>query len=148
LVIIDIDHFKKHNDNYGHPAGDVVLVVLADLLKTHMKRANDTVFRLGGEEFALIYEVQSRKSAWDFTENVRLCVETLHVDENIADKITVSAGLLIISAFDEISAEKAYSLADELLYQAKHSGRNKVVMSPSDVKDSFFPSSNSEVLSV
>jgi diguanylate cyclase (GGDEF)-like protein len=135
LVIIDIDHFKKHNDNYGHPAGDVVLVVLADLLKTHMKRANDTVFRLGGEEFALLYQAKCLKSAWQLTEDIRLCVEKLHQSSEIADKITVSAGLLVMDASTDMSAERAYAVADELLYQAKDSGRNQVVMSASKVDD-------------
>jgi len=135
LVVIDIDHFKKHNDSYGHPAGDQALVALADLLKEQMKRANDTVFRLGGEEFALLYQAKCIKSAWQLTEDIRLCVEKLHQCSDIADKITVSAGLLVIDVSTKISAKNAYSVADELLYQAKDSGRNRVVMSASKADD-------------
>jgi len=131
LVVIDIDHFKKHNDSYGHPAGDLALVALADLLKEQMKRANDTVFRLGGEEFALLYQARCVESAWQLTEEMRLCVEKLHQCYDIADKITVSAGILVIDASANMSAERAYAVADELLYQAKDLGRNQVVMSVS-----------------
>ncbi len=129
LVVIDIDHFKKHNDNYGHPAGDLALVALANLLTTKMKRASDRVFRLGGEEFALIYQANNVQNAWLLIEEIRLAVEKLHKDSELADKITVSAGLLVIDAKQRLDANQAYEIADELLYQAKESGRNKVVMS-------------------
>jgi diguanylate cyclase (GGDEF)-like protein len=129
LLIIDIDHFKKHNDSYGHPAGDVALIALADLLSEKMKRANDTVFRIGGEEFALIYQSKSVKNSWQLAEEIRLAVAKLHVNSNMVDKITVSAGLLVMDAKQKVSANQAYEIADELLYQAKDSGRNKVVMS-------------------
>ncbi len=143
LVVIDIDHFKKHNDNYGHPAGDLALVALANLLRDKMKRANDTVFRLGGEEFALIYQSKNVQSAWLLTEEIRLAVEKLHEGCDMADKITVSAGLLVIDAKQKISANQAYEVADELLYQAKDSGRNKVVMSVEKAVNSLLSKLNS-----
>lgn len=142
LVIIDIDHFKKHNDSYGHPAGDLALVALADLLKVHMKRANDTVFRLGGEEFALVYQAKCIESAWQLTEDIRLGVEKLHESCDIADKITVSAGLLVLDASKKMSVTKAYEVADELLYQAKDSGRNTVVMSADKIENSILSVAN------
>ena len=128
LVIIDIDHFKQYNDTFGHPAGDVALVALADLLKRQMRRGNDAVFRLGGEEFALLYQAKSEQNALKVIEDIRVAVECLQQYSDISAKITVSAGLLLINAELDITVERAYELADKLLYQAKNSGRNKVVM--------------------
>lgn len=129
LAILDLDHFKKYNDSFGHPAGDIALVALANLLKEQMKRGNDAVFRLGGEEFALIYQVKNEKSALKLIESIRAAVESLHQSANINQRITVSAGLLLINTTQDVSVEQAYELADQSLYQAKNSGRNRVVIS-------------------
>ena len=129
LVIIDIDHFKGYNDTFGHPAGDVALVALANLLKIQMKRGNDAVFRLGGEEFALLYQAKSDQAAVKLIEDIRVAVENLDQYCDIEKKITISAGLLLINSKQNIAVETAYELADKLLYQAKNSGRNKVVIS-------------------
>ncbi|WP_057829978.1 GGDEF domain-containing protein [Colwellia sp. TT2012] len=129
LVIIDIDHFKGYNDTFGHPAGDVALVALANLLKIQMKRGNDAVFRLGGEEFALLYQGKSEQAAVKLIEDIRVAVESLDQYCNLEKKITISAGLLLINSKQNIAVESAYKLADKLLYQAKNSGRNKVVTS-------------------
>ena len=135
LVIIDIDHFKNYNDTFGHPAGDVALVALSNLLKVQMKRGNDAVFRLGGEEFALLYQAKDAAKALKLIEDIRIAVESLQQYCDLESKITISAGLLLINANQNITAESAYELADQLLYQAKKSGRNKVVMS--EVKPQF-----------
>lgn len=129
LAIIDIDHFKSYNDTFGHPAGDIALVALANLLKVQMKRGNDAVFRLGGEEFALLYQAKDEKSALTLIEDIRIAVESLQQYCEIEKKITVSAGLLLLDSQQTVSVESAYELADKLLYKAKHSGRNQVVMS-------------------
>ncbi|KGJ97480.1 diguanylate cyclase [Colwellia psychrerythraea] len=129
LAIIDIDHFKSYNDTFGHPAGDVALVALANLLKVQMKRGNDAVFRLGGEEFALLYQAKNEQSALILIEDIRVAVESLQQYCELEKKITISAGLLLIDSQQNISVESAYELADKLLYQAKNSGRNKVVIS-------------------
>jgi diguanylate cyclase (GGDEF)-like protein len=129
LVIIDIDHFKNYNDTFGHPAGDVALVALANLLKVQMKRGNDAVFRLGGEEFALLYQAKDETRAFKLIEDIRVAVENLDQYCDIEKQITISAGLLLIDANQGITVEAAYELADQSLYQAKNSGRNKVVIS-------------------
>jgi diguanylate cyclase (GGDEF)-like protein len=131
LVIIDIDHFKNYNDTFGHPAGDLALVALANLLKVQMKRGNDAVFRLGGEEFSLLYQAKNGTSALKLIEDIRVAVESLEQYCDLEKKITISAGLLLINARQNLTVEAAYELADKLLYQAKNSGRNKVVMSAS-----------------
>jgi len=132
LVIIDIDHFKNYNDTFGHPAGDVALVALANLLKVQMKRGNDAVFRLGGEEFALLYQAKDETSAFKLTEDIRVAVESLEQYCDLEKKITISAGILLINASQNLTVESAYERADKLLYQAKNSGRNKVVLSTSN----------------
>lgn len=129
LVMIDIDHFKIYNDTFGHPAGDVALVNLANLLKRQMKRSNDSVFRLGGEEFALLYQAKNEHAAIKLIEEIREAVENLDQYCDIERKITISAGLLLINSKQNITVVRAYELADKLLYQAKHSGRNQVVTS-------------------
>lgn len=129
LAIIDIDHFKSYNDTFGHPAGDVALVALANLLKVQMKRGNDAVFRLGGEEFALLYQAKNEQAAIKFIEDIRIAVESLQQYCILEKKITVSAGLLLIGMEQTISVASAYEMADKLLYQAKNSGRNRVISS-------------------
>jgi diguanylate cyclase (GGDEF)-like protein len=129
LAIIDIDHFKNYNDTFGHPAGDIALVALANLLKIQMKRSNDAVFRLGGEEFALLYQAKDENSASKLIEDIRGAVESLDQYCEIEKQITISAGLLLINASQDRTVEEAYELADQSLYQAKNTGRNKVVIS-------------------
>lgn len=129
LAIIDIDHFKAYNDTFGHPAGDVALIALADLLKVQMKRANDVVFRLGGEEFALLYQAKSDQAAKQYIEDIRIAVESLDKYSELEREITISAGLLLINAKETITVDSAYKSADNLLYAAKKLGRNKVVTS-------------------
>ena len=94
-----------------------------------MKRGNDAVFRLGGEEFALLYQAKSDQAAVKLIEDIRVAVENLDQYCDIEKKITISAGLLLINSKQNIAVETAYELADKLLYQAKNSGRNKVVIS-------------------
>ena len=139
LVIIDIDHFKSYNDTFGHPAGDVALVALANLLKAQLKRANDTVFRLGGEEFALLYQAKNEQAALKVIEDIRLAVESLDQYCALEQKVTISAGLLLINEKQNIAVQSAYKLADKLLYQAKNSGRNKIVMSVCDTDNEENP---------
>ena len=134
LAIIDIDHFKQYNDNFGHPAGDVALVALSDLLKVQMKRGNDAVFRLGGEEFALLYQAIDKQSALKLLEDIRIAVESLQQYCELESNITISAGLLLIDATENFSVDQAYELADKLLYQAKTDGRNRVVTSKNHSK--------------
>ena len=98
LVIIDIDHFKSYNDTFGHPAGDVALIALANLLKVQMKRANDAVFRVGGEEFALLYQAKNEQAAVKIIENIRAAVESLDKYCELEKQITISAGLLLMNS--------------------------------------------------
>lgn len=124
IGMIDVDHFKNVNDTFGHDAGDAVLKALAFLLKTRF-RESDVVARFGGEEFCVLVGNLSGQNAKSIFEEVRVMVESLDVvvNENII-KITVSSGLC--AEFDTL--DNMIKVADEKLYEAKNSGRNRVVM--------------------
>lgn len=125
MVLIDLDHFKRINDEHGHLAGDSVLKQLAMLLRGQLRR-EDVLARFGGEEFAIILPEIGLKSAVTVAEKLRLAVEQhtfLFEDEPIP--VTFSAG---ISALDGDLCEAAglIKLADGRLYEAKRGGRNRV----------------------
>ncbi len=127
LISIDIDHFKSINDNFGHPAGDQVLIEVANHLKASL-RQSDILARIGGEEFSILLPETSAKSAMVFAERIREEQSKLKVigDWQGAIKLSVSIG---VSSF--LSSDKAFdaifSRADKALYQAKNFSRNKVI---------------------
>jgi diguanylate cyclase (GGDEF)-like protein len=128
IVLVDLDHFKKVNDTYGHLAGDVVLrVVVAQMQRTI--RTEDVLARYGGEEFVLLVRGIEHKNVAHFGERVRRAVERLQIPwEKTQLKATLSAGVASLSEL-EVGAlgEKVLHLADERLYKAKSGGRNRVV---------------------
>jgi diguanylate cyclase len=125
LLMIDIDHFKKINDTYGHPTGDAVLEATAAALRAACK-VKATIARVGGEEFAVLLRNQDMESAKMTAEDIRAAIEALSIefDEGIV-KITISIG---IAGYPEQvkSPEQLYKIADEHLYMAKKLGRNQV----------------------
>ena len=125
LIMVDLDHFKKINDTYGHPSGDMVLSKIGGILKKHVRR-NDIACRYGGEEFAVILSNVSRENIYAAYDRFREMVsEHLFEYESNQFHITVSIGI----AFSN-NAESANDLlfqADQALYQAKDTGRNKTV---------------------
>lgn len=130
LLILDIDHFKKINDSYGHPAGDQVICKLADICRK-ASRQIDTVARLGGEEFAVLLPETSIQEAVVVAERIRSTVESTIMSDigNGALRFTASIGVAEQPEEDS-SEETLVSLADAALYQAKTSGRNRVVCAP------------------
>ncbi len=125
LVMFDVDHFKKVNDNYGHLAGDYVLKELCNVARGRL-RPDDVLARYGGEEFAILLPETNRAGAIEIAEQIRSLIEK-HVFrfESETIPITSSFGVAELSPdADELAFIKA---ADEKLYQAKNSGRNKVV---------------------
>jgi diguanylate cyclase (GGDEF)-like protein len=128
VLIVDVDHFKRVNDNYGHIIGDQVLQKLAVLLKATV-RAENSVCRYGGEEFAIIVPEHPAESAREIAERLRVVVEqaTFASDKNHDLKITISIG---VAAFPEManSAEALTNAADTALYAAKEGGRNRVAV--------------------
>lgn len=129
FAIIDIDHFKQYNDTYGHQKGDETLMMVAKTLKKSLKRTNDYTFRLGGEEFGLVYNVSNSSEAIKIANDVRRDVENLNIEHLKNDNykhVTISIGLYIIDEFDTTSSDTIYKKADEALYKAKNGGRNRV----------------------
>lgn len=121
VVMLDIDYFKKVNDNHGHTVGDKVLQCISDILKEHV-RETDYVGRYGGEEFMLVLTNTDREKAEVLCERIRVVIEACTFAKGVS--VTVSLG---ISQFD--SAESATALverADNALYRAKENGRNRI----------------------
>ena len=130
FVMLDIDHFKKVNDQYGHVAGDVILKQLSVLCKS-FTRKHDYVGRYGGEEFSLILSDADTAAALEICERLRKQIEdyAFHVEDNII-RITVSMGICSKSYEDELSVTDMVKQADEALYEAKQNGRNQVRLAP------------------
>lgn len=128
LAMLDLDHFKLVNDRYGHPVGDEVLKHFAALLRTHL-RTEDMIGRLGGEEFAVLLPETTLEGALTVLERVRQALqrETL---EHIAPgfSYTFSTGIAALALDAPISCNNWMKNADQALYQAKATGRNKVVL--------------------
>jgi diguanylate cyclase len=123
LALVDIDHFKRINDTYGHPAGDAVLREIASRLKEFSDEAVH-IARFGGEEFALLFEATSKASA-AVMEKIRLAIEGKPIDaDGNAIKVTLSGGVSQIANNDRIA--KLVRRSDEALYTAKMAGRNRV----------------------
>jgi diguanylate cyclase (GGDEF)-like protein len=126
FFLLDIDHFKNVNDTYGHQTGDEVLRQVARLVKSTL-RQYDIFGRIGGEEFGIFLAQTDRDTAVEVAERLRqqIADEKLHIDGREL-RITLSVGIAL--ARDKTSFEQLYADADAALYQAKHSGRNKVIV--------------------
>jgi two-component system cell cycle response regulator len=126
-LLLDIDHFKRINDTHGHAAGDAVLRQLADLLK-RTSRVEDLVFRYGGEEFAAVLPNASIRAAVQIAERIRSVVEKYSfLWENQTIPVTLSIGVAHLNG-GEKDSQALIETADAALYQAKKSGRNRVVV--------------------
>jgi diguanylate cyclase (GGDEF)-like protein/PAS domain S-box-containing protein len=125
LLMFDIDYFKKVNDAYGHAAGDAVLKHLSKLV-TEMVRKVDMVARLGGEEFAILMPDTDLIAAKLFSERLRQAVQDAQLlYEGNTISITISIGLTQIGTAD-VASDQSLARADQALYKAKNSGRNRV----------------------
>ncbi len=129
FLILDIDHFKQYNDTYGHQSGDEALVSVAQVLQKALRRGSDYCFRLGGEEFGILYKSQDKHEAYTFAEVIREVIMSLHIEhEKNGDEgiITASLGLVCMGSDELVNDTEMYALADEYLYTAKKNGRNRV----------------------
>jgi diguanylate cyclase (GGDEF)-like protein/PAS domain S-box-containing protein len=129
VLMMDIDHFKAFNDYYGHLEGDECLKTVADTAKRHFNRSVDLFARYGGEEFVAVLPFTKLSSAARLAEEVRADVESLRMPNPhsaAAPYVTVSVGAACVIPHDE-TPEALVKLADEALYEAKESGRNRVV---------------------
>jgi len=129
FIILDIDCFKQYNDTFGHQMGDEALIKIAKAIKETLKRADDHCFRLGGEEFAIVFKVDLYGQAITFADTIRtniLNLQIKHPNNSTEDYITASIGLVCKKAGDITNEDTIYKEADDLLYKAKKQGRNKV----------------------
>lgn len=121
-MIFDIDDFKSINDTFGHIVGDKVLIELTKIVSGHI-RADDYFFRVGGEEFIILLHTTTLEEAVEVAEKIREIIEKeLTFLGN--RKITVSIGVTEVSKDEK--EESIYKRADNLLYRAKNSGKNRV----------------------
>jgi diguanylate cyclase (GGDEF)-like protein len=130
IAMIDVDWFKKYNDYYGHQAGDDCLRQVAKLLACTAQRGGDFVARYGGEEFALILPTTYGQAALTVVENACRALSDLNLPHCDSDfgKVTLSGGVAVGIPSTDKSAEDLIHQADEALYTAKNSGRNKAVL--------------------
>lgn len=128
VLLLDIDHFKKVNDTYGHHAGDEVLVRIAQLL-SQLMRAADTVARFGGEEFVALLPETNKLGAAVLGERIRATIEREQIvvaGQHIP--VTVSIGIATLPANDLETIDQLLRVADQRLYLAKHNGRNRICL--------------------
>jgi diguanylate cyclase (GGDEF)-like protein len=127
ILMFDIDHFKKVNDTYGHLAGDRVLIQVAKIARAAL-RDGDILMRYGGEEFLILLPAASKENARDIAERLRRMVEESSVSDGDQEiRVTVSVGVTSFPEFTVNSQQDLVKRADELLYSAKETGRNRVV---------------------
>jgi len=129
IVILDVDHFKKVNDAYGHAAGDQVLIKIAKTLEDSVRRS-DMVFRYGGEEFVAILSYTSEEGAKLLANRVREQIAELNIPELDGYRVTVSLGIAAMNEQDDVAS--IFKRGDAALYRAKHLGRNRVVSAETD----------------
>ncbi|RAP38028.1 hypothetical protein B1207_03295 [Legionella quinlivanii] len=121
LILIDVDDFKFVNDNFGHPAGDLMLKRLARAIKKTATRANDAAFRIGGDEFAAMLANSTAAEAIIICKKIQECFK----EESAGNNTTLSIGIVTVPP-ENIEAEDIISAADKALYQAKKSGKNQI----------------------
>lgn len=129
ISMMDIDKFKVYNDVFGHPAGDEVIASVAKTLSSHLQRSTDFVARYGGEEFVALFLGDTADSTRHHMEKVRRAVEDLQIPHSpeVSPWVTVSVGGVTVLPRMGDSYEKYLKIADDMLYEAKRSGRNRVV---------------------
>ena len=130
LVMIDIDYFKDYNDCYGHQAGDDCLKKVACVLNDQIHRVGDLAARYGGEEFTLVLPGTTPEGALGIAESIRHSVESLkirHETSKVSDHVTVSMGVASAVPAGVFTVEELLAEADKGLFEAKNSGRNRIV---------------------
>jgi diguanylate cyclase (GGDEF)-like protein/PAS domain S-box-containing protein len=129
FTILDIDNFKKYNDTYGHQMGDDVLKKVSAAIQKPLKRADDLCFRLGGEEFGILYKADGYENSIQYINSIRKNIENLQITHEKNDPlklVTASFGMICKTSNDQHTLDEIYKFADEELYRAKTSGRNQV----------------------
>ena len=129
LLIVDVDHFKKFNDRYGHQKGDECLQAISSCMQRHVQRITDTLTRYGGEEFAIIMSDTDTKDSLIIAEKIRSEIEGLSIlhEGSSYNKVTVSMGVSTLLEGMIVSHAQLFDKADKALYKAKKTGRNKII---------------------
>lgn len=133
VLMLDIDFFKRFNDTYGHLAGDDCLQQVAACLKAQLRRPSDLLARYGGEEFVVLLPQTDEMGAQIVAESLRRGVEGLEVEsggEPLAGQISISVGVATLRPRADLRPESLVDQADQALYQAKETGRNRVCSAP------------------
>ena len=127
IILVDIDHFKSVNDNYGHLTGDQCIVEVASMIKSLLRRSSDVGCRYGGEEFCIILPETDDKGALALAQEICQIVHQKNIvnDKNIIS-LTVSCGVATYQQEKNITPEVIFSCADKALYKAKQAGRDQV----------------------
>jgi len=131
FIMIDVDYFKAYNDHYGHPQGDECLRQVAKTLHDQVKRPGDILARYGGEEFVALLTHTGVEGATAVAEAFRASVERLdlrHEHSAAADHVTLSLGVASTIPDRHSTPDDLVSAADQALYEAKHQGRNRVII--------------------
>ncbi|EED33223.1 diguanylate cyclase with PAS/PAC sensor [gamma proteobacterium NOR5-3] len=132
LILADIDHFKRFNDELGHLAGDDCLKGIAATLEQHANRVSDCVARYGGEEFVILLPGVDLKDALNIAEECRIAVEALGIamdGDDTTSVTTISLGVAEVDPSREASPKALIDAADHTMYQAKRAGRHRVMPS-------------------
>ena len=127
VAMVDADHFKDVNDTWGHAAGDKCLEVLADAMRSHFQRSTDQIIRFGGEEFVIFAPIESSADARERLESLRESIEMLDIPfESSTIRLTISIGFYVQVPDKNNTPEMWLQQADNMLYEAKNTGRNRV----------------------
>jgi len=130
LLMVDLDHFKAYNDNYGHSQGDIALKSIAAIIKGELKRPGDLVARWGGEEFAVLLPETPLQGACKVAEDIRSSIEKTVINfQGKATRMTVSIGISCVVPAQHTFVEQLISDAEKALHRSKQAGRNRVVTS-------------------
>ncbi|MFN7374649.1 MAG: diguanylate cyclase [bacterium] len=127
LAVFDIDHFKRINDTYGHPAGDEVIQGFASVIVGNV-RDSDITCRYGGEEFCVIMPETASEEAGLVAERIRQAVQQVRWAKHAEHPVTVSVGVVGTAGGGAVPATEWFERADKALYAAKNAGRNRVVI--------------------
>ena len=138
FLLLDLDHFKRVNDHYGHPTGDAVLCHVAHLLAQGV-RSTDLVARLGGEEFIVLLPQTGLDAALQCAEKLRLAVQNQPLDTEADGPLSITVSLGVVEVPSDVGADMtaAYAAIDRALYRAKSAGRNCVEVGV--LQDGFSP---------
>lgn len=131
FMMLDIDYFKQYNDTYGHIEGDKALKSVAEVLKDTLQRPSDFVFRLGGEEFGVLLTQEDESSSAQLAREIGDAVKKkkiLHEGSLVSKYLTMSIGVVCCIADDALNEDILISRADEMLYEAKDTGRDRYII--------------------